>query len=272
MTAVAGTTDQTAPPVRLQRILADAGIASRRHAEDLIQAGRVTVDGAVVTQLGTRADPASQDIRVDGSRIRTERKVYYLVNKPKGVVSTSSEAERRPRVIDLVPRCPQRVYTVGRLDAASEGLILLTNDGQLAHRLAHPRYGVEKTYRVQVAGVLSAAAVGRLRQGVWVSDGKMRPHSVRVRRRRGTSTLLEVVLAEGRNREIRRMLTALGHKVLNLQRIALGGVLLGNLRTGTSRRLTHEEVGRLERAAGIGAGAPKPKRRRKSARRRPRVK
>lgn len=234
--------------VRLQKILADAGVASRRQAEELIRAGRVTVNGQVVTELGTRADPERQDIRVDGEAVRQEKKVYYLVNKPKGYLSTTSTAEGRPRVVDLVAQSSQRLYTVGRLDAQSEGLIIVTNDGPLANRLAHPRYGVEKVYLAQVAGSPSRQVLEQLRRGVWLSEGKARPRQVRVRGKRGTSTLLEITLTEGRNREIRRMLAALGHKVLNLKRVALDGLKLGALPTGAVRRLEPDEVRRLQSA------------------------
>ena len=252
--------------VRLQKVLADAGVASRRHAEDLIRAGRVTVNGRVVTELGTRADPGQQEVRVDGEAVRLEKKVYYLVNKPKGYLSTSSTAEGKPRVIDLIAHAPQRLYTVGRLDAASEGLILVTNDGPLANRLAHPRYHVEKVYLAQVAGSPSRQVLDRLRQGVWLSEGKARPRQVRVRGKQGKSTLLEITLTEGRNREIRRMLAAVGHKVQNLKRVALGGLKLGGLPTGAFRPLDAGEVGRLETAT-----RPKPPRssRRKATRRTP---
>jgi 23S rRNA pseudouridine2605 synthase len=234
--------------VRLQKILADAGVASRRQAEELIRAGRVTVDGRTVTELGTRADPERQDIRVDGQAVRPERKIYYLVNKPKGYLSTTSTAEGKPRVIDLVARSSQRLYTVGRLDAETEGLILVTNDGPLANRLAHPRYGVEKVYLAQVAGSPNRQVIEQLRRGVWLSEGKARPREVRVRGKRGTSTLLEITLTEGRNREIRRMLARLGHKVLNLKRVALGGLKLGGLPTGAARRLEPDELRHLEAA------------------------
>lgn len=234
--------------IRLQKILAEAGVASRRQAEEFIRAGRVTVDGKVVTQLGTRADPQQQDIRVDGESVRPEKKVYYIVNKPKGYLSTSSAGEGKPRVIDLVAPSSQRLYTVGRLDAESEGLILVTNDGPLANRLAHPRYGVEKVYLAQVAGSPNRQVLDRLRQGIWLSEGKARPRQVRTRGKRGKSTLLEITLTEGHNREIRRMLAAVGHKVLNLRRVAFAGLKIGRLPLGAFRRLEADEVRHLEAA------------------------
>jgi 23S rRNA pseudouridine2605 synthase len=156
---------------RLNKVLAHAGLGSRRHCEELITAGRVAVDGRTVRDLGTRVDPARQRVSVDGEPVRAERHVYWLVNKPRGYLSTSADPAGRPLVLDLVPHISQRVYTVGRLDEASEGLVLLTNDGDLAHRLMHPRFGVEKTYLVQVAGSPSGEDLRRLLEGVWLSDG-----------------------------------------------------------------------------------------------------
>jgi 23S rRNA pseudouridine2605 synthase len=168
-----------------------------------------------------------------------------VVNKPRGYVCTNFDPGRRPRAIDLVPHVDQRVYTVGRLDEDSEGLLLLTNDGDLAHRLMHPRFGVEKTYSVQVAGQPSREDLQQLLKGVWLSDGHVSARRVKRLKRQGDSVWLEIVLSEGKNREIRRMLARLGHKVMRLRRIALGPVLLGHLSTGKARRLTRPEVTRL---------------------------
>ncbi|MGC8638457.1 MAG: pseudouridine synthase, partial [Isosphaeraceae bacterium] len=203
-------------PQRLQKILAHAGLGSRRDCEKYILQGRVTVDGTVVRELGTRVDAEKAAIAVDGERIQLEKMVYYAVNKPKGYVSTNHDPSGRPRVIDLLPEVPERVYSVGRLDEDSMGLMILTNDGELANRLAHPRYGVEKTYRALVAGTAEPAIVAKLVEGIWLSDGKVRAKRARIVGTKGEATTLELVLAEGRKREIRRMLAKLGHKVMSL--------------------------------------------------------
>lgn len=234
---------------RLQKVLAHAGVGSRRHCEDLIRAGRVSVAGDIVRELGTRVDPEQQKIAVDGEPIHAERLVYWLVNKPRGYLCTNFDPARRPLAIDLVPHVPQRVYTVGRLDEDSEGLLLLTNDGELAHQLMHPRFGVEKTYLVQVAGFPNKEDQERLLQGVWLSDGHVHARSVKAQRKQGQSSWLRIILSEGKNREIRRMLAKLGHKVMRLRRIALGPVLLGNLQAGKARRLALPELAALRRVA-----------------------
>ncbi len=234
---------------RLHKILAHAGIGSRRKCEELIAAGRVSVDGQTVRQLGTKVDPEQHQIGVDGQPIHTERPVYWLVNKPKGYLCTNADPAGRPLVIDMVPHVSQRVYTVGRLDEASEGLLLLTNDGDLAFRLMHPRFGVEKTYVVQVAGQPSADDLLQLLKGVWLSDGHVKAKHVKRLKTIGESTSLRIVLNEGKNREIRRMLARLGHKVLRLRRIAIGPIQLGNLKGGKARRLSAPELAALRRAA-----------------------
>jgi 23S rRNA pseudouridine2605 synthase len=227
-------------------------VASRRESEEYILAGRVEVDRQVVTELGTKVDPERQEIRVDGTPLRAPEKRYYLVNKPPGVVSTARDPAGRPRVIDLVPARGERLFTVGRLDKSSQGLIVLTNDGELANRLAHPRYQVSKRYRVEVAGHPSPALLGGLRQGIHLAEGVVRASDVRMRSRRKESTILEIELTEGRNREIRRMLARLGHKVLHLTRIALGPLRLGDVPPGGWRPLTRREVAALRRAAHRG--------------------
>ena len=235
--------------------MAAAGIGSRRHCEELILAGRVEVDRKTVTELGTKVDIAQHEIRVDGVVLGRSRKLYYLVNKPMGAVSTNFDPSGRPRVIDLVPQTKERLFTVGRLDLSSEGLILVTNDGELANRLAHPRYGVEKTYQVLVAGMPEPEAFEQLRQGIHLAEGPARAVSVRVKSRHKKSTVLEIVLNEGRNREIRRLLAKVGHKVLRLKRIALGPVRLKDLEPGDCRRLSGEELRSL-RFATRHRGAP----------------
>ena len=234
---------------RLQKVLAAAGLGSRRHCEELILAGRVEVDGKVVTELGTRVGPDREQIRVDGVRLRQPKRVYYALNKPPGVVCTNRDPSGRPRAIDLVPGQRARLFTVGRLDLNSEGLILLTNDGDLANRLKHPRYRIEKTYRVLVAGQPGQEVAARLRRGVRLAEGLVRVASARIKKRHKQSTLLEIVLNEGRNREIRRVLARVGHKVLRLTRIGIGPLRLGGLAPGEHRRLGHREVAALRRAA-----------------------
>src|SRR5687768_5751926 len=208
-------------PERLQKVLAAAGIGSRRDCEDLIRDGRVEIDRQVVTELGTRVDPLKHEIRVDGQAIRRPKRLYFAVNKPEGVVSTSYDPSGRDRVIDLVPT-EERVFAVGRLDRASEGLIVVTNDGEFANRLTHPRYGVSKTYAVRVAGSPSHTELARLRRGIHLAEGFCRIDSLAVKGKHKGSTDMLIVLNEGRNREIRRMLARLGHKVLRLKRIAVG--------------------------------------------------
>jgi 23S rRNA pseudouridine2605 synthase len=232
---------------RLQKILAHAGVGSRRQCEDLITAGRVSIDGRAVRELGTRVDPGQQRICVDGQPIKTEHLVYWVVNKPRGYLCTNFDPAGRPRAIDLVPHVSQRVYTVGRLDEDSEGLLLLTNDGDLAFRLMHPRFGVEKTYLVQVAGSPSPEDMKQLLKGVWLSDGHVRARQVKRMKSQGDSTWLRIVLSEGKNREIRRMLARLEHKVLRLKRIAIGPVELGRLAAGKARKLSAPEIASLRR-------------------------
>jgi 23S rRNA pseudouridine2605 synthase len=234
---------------RLNKFLAHAGVGSRRHCDDLIRRGRVTVGGQVVRELGTKIEPDGALVCVDGQPLQAERAVHWAVNKPRGVLCTNFDPSGRPRAIDLVPHVHQRVYTVGRLDEDSEGLLLLTNDGDLAHRLMHPRFGVEKTYIVQVAGRPRREDLQQLLQGVWLSDGHVKARRVRRLKSQGESAWLEIVLSEGKNREIRRMLARLNHKVLRLKRTAIGPVLLGRLASGRSRPLTKSELARLRRAS-----------------------
>jgi 23S rRNA pseudouridine2605 synthase len=231
---------------RLQKVLAVAGLGSRRKCEELIKAGRVEIDGVPVDRLGIRVDPVLQEIRVDGQVIRTRRAVCYLVNKPLGVVATNRDQAGRTRVIDLVPG-GETLFTVGRLDKSSEGLILVTNDGELANRLTHPRYGVEKTYRVLVAGQVSVESLRRLQQGVHLAEGVARVARVRIKSRSKRTSVLQMVLREGRNREIRRVLARIGHKVLSLRRVALGPLRLEGLAPGGYRQLSQAEIRQLYR-------------------------
>lgn len=237
---------------RLQKVMAAAGIGSRRYCEDLILQGRVEVDGNAVTELGTRVVVGQQEVRVDGQPLANPKQKYYLVNKPPGVVSTHRDQDGRLRVIDLVP--PEgHLFTVGRLDRSSEGLMLVTNDGELANRLAHPRYGISKTYRVTVAGHPTPEALKQLRDGVWLADGRVRVAGLSVKKRQRKNTILEMVLTEGRNREIRRIAAKIGHKVLELKRVALGPLTLGEVPPGAYRELTRSELRALRL---LGKGSP----------------
>lgn len=244
--------DPARTPERVQKILAAAGVASRRASEELIAAGRVAVDGDAIT-LGAKADPVSQTITVDGERIPTDpRLTYLLLNKPPGVVTTVSDPQGRPTVMELVPTNP-RVYPVGRLDQDTEGLLLLTNDGELANRLAHPSYAIDKTYVAQVRGQLKKQAIRQLRDGIELSDGPARARSVRELGHAGDRSLVEIVVAEGRKREVRRMLSAVGVSVDRLARVKLGPLPLGDITQGKSRPLTSAEVRHLYRAVGLGS-------------------
>lgn len=234
--------DDGGSPVRLQRYLAMAGAGSRRHCEEFILTGRVTVDGQTVRELGTRIDPDAQRIHLDGERIRMERRVYYLLNKPIGYLCTSRDPDGRPRVIDLFPRDRERLFTVGRLDENSQGLILVTNDGDLAHRLAHPRFRVRKVYQVQVAGVPTRDTIQQLTKGAYFAEGRFKAAEAKLLKVHKQSALVEIVLMEGQNREIRRLLAKLGHKVQRLTRVALGPLELGPVPIGHFRPLTSQEV------------------------------
>jgi 23S rRNA pseudouridine2605 synthase len=236
------------PLDRLNKYLAHAGIGSRRHCESLIKGGRVKINGRVVVDLATRVSP-EHDVMVDGDLVKTEKFVYWLVNKPRGYLCTNHDPSGRPLAVDLVPQISQRVYTVGRLDEDSEGLLLLTNDGDLANRLMHPRYGVEKTYLALVAGSPAPEDLKKLLDGLWLSDGHVKARSVKRLRKQGNSTWMRIVLAEGKNREIRRMLAKLDHKVLRLRRIAIGTVEIDNLAPKKARQLKPQELKALKRLA-----------------------
>jgi len=231
---------------RLQKVLAAAGVASRRAAEELIVAGRVTVNGRVVTTLGSRMVPAQDRLEVDGKRVATDpEKEYVLLNKPPGVISTARDDRGRTTVVDLVAS-RRRLFPVGRLDADAQGLMILTNDGALAHRLAHPRFGIERAYRVEVEGAVAASELDRLRKGIRLEDGIARAVRARVVAKGKGRTQLEVVLAEGRNHEVKRLLAAVGHPVVRLVRRTFGPIGLGDLKPGSWRRLSPAEVGALQ--------------------------
>jgi 23S rRNA pseudouridine2605 synthase len=266
-----------APPfrdgVRLERVLARAGLASRRACELAIRAGRVRVNGQRVVRLPHLVEPSRDVIELDGAVVETSgragarARLYFLLNKPRGVISTARDPEGRPNVVDLVRAAVpphERVYPVGRLDADSTGLVLLTNDGDLAHRLAHPRHGVPKEYRVAVQGTLTDEALARLARGLFLGDprapdrGATRARLEQARvlkrtkdRRRGDLSLLSVTLREGRNREIRRLFARIGVKVRRLERVAIGPLRLGGLPSGHFRRLRADEVRALHHAVGI---------------------
>ncbi len=228
--------------MRLNRFLASAGVCSRRAADELIARGRITINGKLVKELGTRVDPENDEICLDHQRVMREAPVYVLFNKPKDVVCTNARDEVRKRAIDFLAHVRGRIYTVGRLDTESEGLILLTNDGDFANTVAHPRFGVPKTYAVLVRGRVDAATVQKARGGVWLSEGKTGGADIRVERRSRDRTYLKMVLREGKNREIRRVFAKLGHNVLSLKRVRIGPLSLHGLRPGAHRFLRPEEV------------------------------
>jgi pseudouridine synthase len=232
---------------RLQKILSQAGIASRRAAERLMLEGRVTVNGAPVVELGTKADAASDDIRVDGRRIKLpERHRYILLNKPRGYVTTRSDPQRRPTVIDLLG-IREYVYPVGRLDYDSEGLLLLTNDGELAARLTHPSHGVARVYEARVLGVPDERDLQRLRRGIVLDGRRTSPADVE---RLSQRSALRITIREGRNRQVRKMLDAIGHPVDQLTRVAIGPIRDARLKPGAWRDLRPDEVERLRKASG----------------------
>jgi 23S rRNA pseudouridine2605 synthase len=237
-------------PVRLQKVLAAAGIGSRRACEELIDARRVTVDGRVA-ELGDKVDPVSAVIYVDGERVVTDTKLVYLaMNKPQGVVSTMADERGRVAIADYLGGLTQRVYHVGRLDAESEGLLLLTNDGALAHKLTHPSYGIPKTYLCEVAGPMRRAAGRALLAGVELEDGPAKVDAFRVVDAVDRTALVEVVIHEGRKHIVRRLFDEVGHPVARLVRTAIGPVKLGDLKAGRTRRLTRGEIAALFKAVG----------------------
>lgn len=232
--------------VRLQKVLAQAGVGSRRACEQLIADGKVSVDGQPVFELGVRVDPSSAVIHVNGLRVLVENtETYVVLNKPAGVVTTMSDPQGRPTVADFVQDLSQRVFPVGRLDAATEGLLLLTSDGELAHRLAHPSYEVRKTYVAVVNGSVAPEVRGILLKGVELEDGVTAVDSFKVRDRSKGTSLVEVVLHSGKNRIVRRLLDKVGHPVQKLVRTAIGPISLGNQRPGTVRELSSEDIAKL---------------------------
>ena len=239
------TTPEGRGGIRLQKFLADAGVASRREGERLIQSGRVEVNGRVVTELGVRVEPDRDQVRVDGRRVRAAgKRAYYLLNKPKGIITSASDPEGRPTVVELLQGVRERVFPVGRLDWSSEGLLILTNDGALAYRLTHPANHVPKVYRVKVKGSLGEEDLRAVRRGLVLEGRRTLPARVE-RISSQANSWLEVTLYEGRKNQIRRMFDRLGHRVQKLKRIAIGPIRDRALKPGEWRRLTPEEIRRL---------------------------
>lgn len=236
---------------RLQKILARAGIASRRHAEDLIVNGRVRVNGRIITELGSRADPDKDKVEVDGRRIVQERPVYLLLHKPRGVVSTMSDPQGRPTVRDLIKDVAARVFPIGRLDYHTSGALLLTNDGDFADGLLHPRRDVPKTYVVKTARRMTEEDLVKWAQGVELEDGMTRPSEVRFLRHEGDKTWFEITIYEGRNQQIRRMGEATGFRVMRLARLSFADITTERLAPGMWRELTRDELKTLKERWGV---------------------
>ncbi len=238
--------------VRLQKLLAQSGVASRRRCEELMLAGHVEVDGEVVTRLGTKVDPSTAVVRVKGRRLPpVSAHVYLVLNKPRGVTSTMSDPHAERTLEEFVADRPERLFHVGRLDTDTDGLIMLTNDGAFAQKMAHPSYEIEKTYIAEVEGKVTRATVDRLLAGVTLEDGPVEVSEAKVRTSHGGRSIVELVIHEGRNRIVRRLLDHVGHPVLRLSRTRIGPVRLEDLRTGQLRELSGDEVGELLDVAGL---------------------
>jgi 23S rRNA pseudouridine2605 synthase len=237
---------------RLQKFLATAGVASRRNCISYISDGRVTVNNQTITDPSHNVQVQTDVVLLDGERLRLPKLKYILLNKPKGVLCTNSDPAGRLRAIDMIPGNRDRLFTVGRLDENTQGLLLLTNNGDLAERMAHPRYEVVRRYKAQVAGVPTQEVLSQLRRGMHFTDGFFRFRNVHFVKRRGHSAFLEIELREGKNREVRRMLARCGHKVIQLQRIAFGPLRLGNLKVGECRQLRSAEVRELQKFVARG--------------------
>lgn len=238
--------------IRLQKILAQAGVASRRAAEEMILAGRVRVNGKVITELGTKADPSEDRIEVDGKPITAvEKKVYYVLNKPVGYVSTMKDPQGRPSLADLTSGVKERVFPVGRLDYDTSGILIVTNDGELAHLLAHPKKEIDKFYKAKVRGVPTEKELEKLRKGILLDDGITAPARVRILSIHKNNAWLEIIIHEGRNRQVRRMCEAVGYPVLKLKRVRIGTLEAGELKPGELRRLTDKEIDKLKILTGL---------------------
>lgn len=229
---------------RINKVLAAAGLGSRRLVDELIEQGRVEIDGKVIQQVGVKIDPDAVTISVDGEPLKRHRPIYFALHKPEGVLCTNRDPQGRARVVDMVPN-QARLFPVGRLDAASTGLILLTNDGELSQRLTHPKHGVPKRYAVVVAGQVELDSLKRLQRGIYLAEGRAKVDQAKLKRVRKGSSEVEITLSEGKNREIRRVLARLGHKVVSLKRIAIGPLKLGELPEGAYRPLSSNEVSAL---------------------------
>jgi 23S rRNA pseudouridine2605 synthase len=237
---------------RLQKVIAHAGITSRREAERLILDGQVVVNGSVITTLGTKVDPAHDVITVKGARVKpAPEKLYLLMHKPVGYVSTVKDPQQRPVIIDLLRHITSRVYPVGRLDYDAEGLILLTNDGELAYRLQHPRYRISRTYEVKVKDFFPGEKLSLLRNGIQLEDGMTLPAKATFLKKAMRNSWLSITLYEGRNKQVKRMCAAAGHPVLKIKRIRFGSLKLGRMSPGDYRHLTQDEVKGLYRLVGL---------------------
>lgn len=230
---------------RLQKILARAGVSSRRTAEEYIRQGRVAVNGRVVCEVGAKADPVMDRITFDNKPIASEEKIYLLLNKPVGYVTTLSDPQGRPKVTDLLVDIPQRVFPVGRLDYDTEGALLLTNDGELGNRIIHPSYEVNKTYEATVPGRLAEEKIRLLKEGILLDGHRTWPAQVKILAEKKNETTVELIIHEGKKRQVRRMLAAIGHPVKTLKRTAYGGLKLGKLPSGSYRRLTMKDLKKI---------------------------
>jgi len=235
---------------RLQKILAAAGIGSRRKCEEMILEGSVTVNGTMVNELPAFADADRDDIRVDGQRIKQSKKVYFLLNKPKGVICTSADPMGRPKAVDLID-CPHRIFCVGRLDADTTGAIILTNDSELTNRLTHPRYELPKTYQATIHGKMEGEDIEKIKKGVWLSEGKTERAGVKVLRKTSDETLLEITIRQGLNRQVRRTFAHLGFKVKALKRTQIGNIVLKGIAIGGYKPLTGAQISYLKKATGL---------------------
>lgn len=251
--------------VRLQKVLAQAGVASRRQGEELILEGRIAVNGKIVTRLGIKVNPLKDRITLDGNPLTLEKKVYLMLNKPPGYLCTRSDPKGRPTVYHLLPHISQRIFTVGRLDWDTRGLLILTNDGSLAHRLSHPRYQIKRKYWVKIKGALQEKEVEIIRRGVRLEEGRTQPAELKIIKRDKHQTILTLSLKEGKKREVKRIFSSLGYRVISLKRIAFGSLTLGRLREGEFRYLRKKDLELLTSGSGepgVNRQSDAPRRRR----------
>ena len=238
--------------VRLQKFLSDTGVASRRHAEELILEGHVLVNGRIADTLPTFVDPRHDKVVVDGVSVRVRPHEYFLMHKPKGVLCTDDDPSGRVRAVDLLPELPVRLFLVGRLDADDSGLLMMTNDGELAQRITHPRFGIAKTYRAEVRGRVPSDLPAQMKKGIYLAEGKVQVSEVEIVHAGAEQSILMITLREGRNRMIRRMLARLGFRVKTLKRVQIGSLSLKGLPVGACRRLTPKELATLRQELGTG--------------------